>query len=255
MISYRNEIAGFLESEDSANVELNQLESDLADAAVQLTEAAESLLQARRTGALKLEQQLVRTLRQLGMEGARIEVEFYPCETGIPVTINGEQRRLGEAGPELGQFRFSANVGEEPRPLARIASGGEISRVMLALKSMISGSDRVDLLVFDEIDVGIGGATAALVGKHLKQLAKRQQVIAITHLQQIAAHADHHYRASKVQQRGRTESRLELLDDAERVEELGRMIYGGNLGEEERRQAEKLLAASGRKVSVDRGRR
>jgi DNA repair protein RecN (Recombination protein N) len=171
----------------------------------------------------------------------------------VELTHQDRQWRLCESGPEVVEFLFSANPGEEPKPLAKIASGGEISRVMLALKSLIAGRDQVDILIFDEIDVGIGGATATLVGRHLKELSKRQQVIVITHLQQIAAFADHHYRASKSTRRGRTESTLELLEERERVSELGRMISGGKLGEEERRQAEKLLAASGHKVSVDSG--
>lgn len=250
---YREEVVAYLEAGESASSELDDLREQFESRSRDLVKAANELQTAREKGATKLARQIKKILRELGMPEAQFVVEFSECESGERVELDGKEQRLGESGPQEVQFLISANPGEPVRPLAKIASGGEISRVMLALKSLIAGKDQVDVLLFDEIDSGIGGNTAMLVGKHLSRLAEDHQVIAITHLQQIAAFADHHYRVAKQQSKGRSESYLEKLDDAERLVELGRMISGGRFGEEEKRQAEKLLAASGRKVSVDSG--
>lgn len=252
--AYREQIAQALEKSDNLDGELKDLESKVKNSATALIKTAVELQQARAAAAEKLSGKMQAQLKQLGMPRSQFRVEFYDSPGGTVVKGDSGPVTLSEVGPMAGRFLFSANPGEEPRPLARIASGGEISRVMLALKSLISGNDQVDLLVFDEIDGGIGGKTALLVGKQLKELAGSQQVITITHLQQLAAFADHHYRVVKRRADGRTESMLEVLGEKERVAELGRMISGGSLGQEERQQAEKLLAqARGkRKVSIDK---
>jgi DNA repair protein RecN (Recombination protein N) len=254
VLAYRDQTAAALEKSDSLESELKDLQQEAINTAVELIGTATDLQAARSAAAKKLSAQLQDQLKQLGMPQSQFSVEFYDPPGGIMIQGDSGPVTLFEIGPKAGRFLFSANPGEEPRPLARIASGGEISRVMLALKSLITGNDQVDLLVFDEIDVGIGGKTALLVGKQLKELAGGQQVITITHLQQLAAFADHHYRVVKRRTDGRTESTLEMLGEKDRVAELGRMISGGSFGQEERRQAEKLLAqARGkRKVSIDK---
>ena len=136
------------------------------------------------------------------------------------------------------RLSFTANPGEPPRPLAKIASGGELSRVMLALKSALQTRDRVDLLVFDEVDSGIGGAVAQAVGERLRNLAQHRQVICVTHLPLIAALAEHHLAVSKHVAGGRTTARVASLERADRVEELARMLAGERVTEtrsEERR--------------------
>ncbi len=245
---YREKITQYLQTADSHSSQLAQLEDKFDKVAGKLVDTAIHLQAMRERAAEKLRNQMTKILQKLGLSQAQFLVEFNPVAGGELVEQAGCRHTLSEAGVQIGQFLFSANAGEEAKPLVRIASGGEISRVMLALKSLISGKDQVDLLVFDEIDSGIGGETALLVGRQLKELSRRQQVIAITHLQQIAAYSDQHYRAVKKETRGRTESSLEVLADAERVAELGRMISGGELGEEEKRQAEKLLQAAARDV-------
>ncbi len=254
VLAYRDQIAQALETSDNLDSELKELERQVKNSALALIKTATELQEARSTAAKKLSGKMQAQLKGLGMLHSQFRVEFYDPAGGIAVRGDSDPVTLSEIGPMAGRFLFSANPGEEARPLARIASGGEISRVMLALKSLISGNDQVDLLVFDEIDVGIGGKTALLVGQQLKELAGNQQVITITHLQQLAAFADHHYRVVKRQADGRTESTLEMLGEKDRVAELGRMISGGSFGEEERQQAEKLLAqARGkRKVSIDK---
>ncbi|MCE9626774.1 MAG: hypothetical protein K8R56_02520 [Candidatus Eisenbacteria bacterium] len=141
------------------------------------------------------------------------------------------------------QLMFTANPGEPPKPLGRIASGGELSRVMLALKCALQTRDRVDLLVFDEVDSGIGGAVAQAVGERLRALGEHRQVVCVTHLPMIAAMADHHLAVCKHVAQGRTSARVSVLARPERVEELARMLAGERVTETTRRQARELLAA------------
>jgi DNA repair protein RecN (Recombination protein N) len=154
-----------------------------------------------------------------------------------------------ERGIESVRFLISPNAGEEPRPLEKIASGGELSRIALALKTCALGAagDRRQpprTLVFDEVDAGIGGATAETVGQRLKQLASAQQVLCVTHLAQIAGFADHHYFVEKTESRGRTSASIRELDKSERTREIGRMLSGQRLTPEALKHAEQLMLAS-----------
>ena len=144
------------------------------------------------------------------------------------------------------QFLISPNVGEEPKPLDRIASGGELSRLALALKTCTAAAPRKDggpprTLVFDEVDAGIGGGAAEAVGRRLKRLAAQSQVLCVTHLPQIAGFADHHYRVEKHESKGRTVSSIEELSATERPREIGRMISGERLTPEALKHAEQIL--------------
>jgi DNA repair protein RecN (Recombination protein N) len=139
---------------------------------------------------------------------------------------------------------FTANPGDSPRPLRSIASGGELSRVMLALKAALEAQDRVDVLIFDEVDSGVGGAVARAVGDRLRKLARHRQVVCVTHLPMIAALARHHLRVAKSVAAGRTLVRFEFLDEVARVDELARMLAGDLVTGTTRRQARELLAAA-----------
>jgi DNA repair protein RecN (Recombination protein N) len=141
------------------------------------------------------------------------------------------------------EFCFSANAGEEARPLRRVASGGELSRVFLALMNASRDSEEGMVLIFDEVDAGVGGRAAQRVGQCLAQLASRHQVICITHLPQVAALADVHFRVEKREHRGRTSATVVRLDGEARVDEIARMAGGEVIGEATRRHAEELLAA------------
>jgi DNA repair protein RecN (Recombination protein N) len=141
---------------------------------------------------------------------------------------------------ERGEFLFSPNPGETPKPLARIASGGELSRLMLALKQIHPESD-VPTLVFDEVDTGIGGATSALVGEKLKRVGSRQQVLCITHLPQVAAFADRHYRVEKSVIEGRTVTSVAPLAGEERVTEMARMLGGVKITEKTLEHAREMI--------------
>jgi DNA repair protein RecN (Recombination protein N) len=199
--------------------------------------AAATLSKSRRTAARRLEGRVRGELGELGMKDARFEARF------------ADETTLSAAGFDAVEFYFSANAGEEPRALARIASGGELSRIMLALKSLALEDADAPTVIFDEVDAGIGGAVAEVVGRKLAALASRRQVLCITHLPQIAAFADHHFAVEKATERGRTRSTARRLGAEERCEEIARMLGGVKVTAEARKHAEQLLALgrSGRK--------
>ena len=179
--------------------------------------------------ARELERDLARELAALALEDARFAVRF------------GEGRSLGPEGWDEIEFFLSANPGEEPRSLARIASGGELSRIMLALKTLAAAEEHGATLIFDEVDAGIGGAVAEAVGRKLAQLGRARQVLCITHLPLIAAFAEHHIVVTKRVHAGRTTSMARPLSTTERVAELARMLGGARLTRETREHAEQLL--------------
>jgi DNA repair protein RecN (Recombination protein N) len=146
-----------------------------------------------------------------------------------------------EHGIDIVEFLISANPGEEPRPLARIASGGELSRIMLALENVLRREQHPKTLVFDEVDAGIGGRTAGTLGEKLLHVAGRHQVFCVTHLPQIAAFADHHFHVGKTVKGGRTLVEIHPLDEDARIIELGRMLAGEKVSETTLRQARELL--------------
>jgi DNA repair protein RecN (Recombination protein N) len=239
-------VLGFLDAAASelADLDLGEegmaaLERETEAAAHAAREAAAALSKSRRSAARRLESQTVAELGALGMRDAQFEVRFAPG----PVALSAQ-------GADAVEFFFSANRGEEPRALARIASGGELSRIMLALKSLALEDAEAQTVIFDEVDAGIGGAVAEAVGRKLAALARRRQVLCITHLPQIAAFADHHFAVEKTAAKGRTRSTARRLSAEERREEIARMLGGAKVTAEARRHAEQLLAAAraGRKA-------
>lgn len=181
-----------------------------------LEDAAAELSRLRVAAGERLARLAEREVRALGMERALFEV-------GID---RGGAAGLSPRGWDRVEFRLSANPGEDPRPLARAASGGELSRAMLALRAVLSAGDEVATMVFDEIDAGIGGRTGGVVAERLAALAAGAQVLCVTHLPQIAARADHHLRVAKSVRGGRTRAAVAALDGGERVSELARMLGG-----------------------------
>lgn len=178
----------------------------------------------------------------LAMKGARVIPHFsYEPDDKSFCVIDNVKVSVGISGAGSMEFLFSPNVGEGAMPLRKIASGGEISRVMLALKSMISRGSEIAVLVFDEVDSGIGGATGDRLGEKLKSLAKRCQVFCVTHLPQVAGLADHHFQVIKKSVEGRTQIEVKALERPDRIEELARMTGGGKAREEALAWAEKVL--------------
>ncbi|MEI6127879.1 MAG: hypothetical protein WCQ99_15135 [Pseudomonadota bacterium] len=148
---------------------------------------------------------------------------------------------LNSCGMDSVEFFISPNQGEEPKPLSRIASGGEISRIVLAIKKIIAAHYQVPTLLFDEVDAGIGGAVAEAVGRKLKEIAESHQVLCITHLPQIACFARHHYNVKKSVSGGRTLTGVELLNDRGRLEEIARMLGGKHISDKTRAHAREML--------------
>jgi DNA repair protein RecN (Recombination protein N) len=180
--------------------------------------------------------------KQLGMPDTIFEVRFLdvPDQEDSPPFVVGGQK-LTELGIDQVEFCFSPNRGEPPKPLARIASGGELSRLMLAIKSLALAAGVVPTLLFDEVDAGIGGGVAEIVGKKLKQVAASHQVLCVTHLPQIAALADSHYIVRKEVVKDRTLTTVSQLKGNERIEEVARMLGGIKITERTRRHAEEMV--------------
>jgi DNA repair protein RecN (Recombination protein N) len=214
------------------------LEAERAQLVARYFERARELSRQRRAAALDLQKKVRAELGQLAMEKTRFEVVFQP--EAVPAS-GAETAAWTEKGLETAEFLLSPNPGEDLRPLARIASGGELSRIMLALKSVASLDARGLTLVFDEVDAGIGGRVAEVVGRKLRAMAGRHQVLCVTHLPQIASLADRHYAVRKRVERGRTSTEVALLGSEERVEEIARMLGGENLTETARHHAREMV--------------
>jgi len=191
------------------------------------------LSRRRRTAAKTLEAAAERELQSLAMPQARFVVDWSEVRPG------------SSAGFDRPEFLISANPGEEPMPLRRIASGGELSRIMLALRTVLATDGAQKTLVFDEVDAGIGGKAAETVGKKLQELSSRYQILCVTHLAQIAAFAHHQYRIEKRVVNGRTVTRIEPMTGDARVDELARMMSGSRVTETARRHIKELLAGAG----------
>jgi len=200
-------------------------------------ERARALSKRRRAAALELRKRVQAELAQLAMEKTRFEVAFTPADPEAAV----DPAEWTERGLERAEFLLSPNPGEELRPLARIASGGELSRIMLGLKSVVRSDAPGLTLVFDEVDAGIGGRVAEVVGRKLKAVAVRQQVLCVTHLPQIAALADHHLAVRKKVDKGRTVTLVEPLADDAQVEEVARMLGGETITSTARQHAREML--------------
>jgi DNA repair protein RecN (Recombination protein N) len=235
------ELSGLSGQEERAK----ELASLLASAKEKASALAEGLSKARKAAAAELEKKIEKELSDLGMKGAVFNAMMEPERSpdGTP--------RFNEKGADRVVFYISANPGEEVKPLARIASGGELSRIMLAMKSVTSVG-RVPTLVFDEIDTGVGGAMAQVVGLKLKEVSKRHQVLCITHLPQIAAFADKHYSVTKKSSSGKTVTSVRELNGSEKVEEISSLLGGMKVTDVTRKHATELIEAA-ESLSATRG--
>lgn len=239
---YATDIAGLLRLHGECEAELaeladldgtrEELRRRLGMVEEQLHRHAEALSQLRRAAAQRLAERIESELHELAMPRARFEARLFP---------------LAEPGPrgrERIEFHLAPNPGEEAKPLVRIASGGELSRLMLAVKRAAPGAEEIPTLIFDEVDAGIGGAAATKVGEKLKSVGQGRQVLCITHLPQVAAFADQHYRVVKHDDGARTRTELERLDCEERVTEMSRMLGGATVTPRTLAHARELIALS-----------
>jgi len=231
MLAFRDEAATELERLGRHEAILAEQERALGELDAELSAAGHELAKRRHDAAERLAGVTARELRQLGMERARFEIAISraPFE------------EIGPRGLDRVEFRLSTNPGEDMRPLARIASGGELSRTMLALKAILARADRVPTMIFDEVDSGIGGRVAAVVAQKLAAAAEGRQVLCVTHLAPIAARAAHHVRVGKSVRGGRTRVSADPVTGEARVEEIARMVAGERVTETARGHARELL--------------
>jgi DNA repair protein RecN (Recombination protein N) len=220
---------------ETGEADLKELSSQVADAHEKVAKLAQALSRKRTKTASDLEKRLEREVKDLRMDHARVRIAVEQ-ESGT------DGPKLTSTGSDRVEFLFSSNLGEGPQLLARIASGGELSRVMLAMKAVLAEQDRVPVLVFDEVDAGIGGAVSEVVGKRLRHLSQHgHQVFCITHLAPIAAQAQRHFAVTKVAKDRRTVTQVALLDKAGRVEEVARMLGGEKITPTIRSTAAEML--------------
>jgi len=223
-----------------------RLSQALAEAERRAGELALELSQARRQAAQRLREAMAGELQGLGLGHVLFQVEVSQEEDPAGLPCEGRRLASTEAGVDRVEFLVATNPGEPLRPLARVASGGEMSRFMLALESVLAAAHQVPLLVFDEIDVGVGGRSADVVGRKLWGIAQRHQVICITHLPHIAAYADAHFRVRKDVMLGRSLVQVDALEEQERVQELAAMLGGPRPSERMLAGARELLARARR---------
>jgi len=226
-----------------ADEEMERVSADLDVQTDVMSNKALTLSQKRREKAVLLEKAIEEEIRALNMAAARFQVRFRE--------MNGAQGtgadRFTERGRDDVEFYLSTNVGEALKPLNRIASGGELSRIILAMKKVLARSGSVSTIIFDEVDSGIGGATAEIVGEKLKEVALHHQVLCITHLPQIACFGDRHYRVVKRVSHGKANTCMEILSDQERLDEITRMLGGVELTRKTRDHAREMLVKAGGK--------
>ncbi|MHB0856593.1 MAG: DNA repair protein RecN [Anaerolineae bacterium] len=250
-LKYGDSIADILAYAEKASTELDAithseermdaLRAHEQELLTQLAELGLVLSAARAEAAQRLKAHMERELGELSMERAQFLVDCRWVEDGRGVPIEGKRYAVDATGLDRIEFLIAPNPGEEPKPLAKTASGGETSRLMLALKTALSAADTVPTLIFDEIDAGIGGRTGAVVGHKLWSLASDHQVLCVTHLAQIASYGHRHYRVVKSVVDERTVSSARLLSQEERVDELAVML-GGAATEATRRSAAEMIA-------------
>ena len=233
VLAYRDDVARRADEVEHATEHRAALEARRAELEHRYQQLAGKLTNVRQTAGERLSREVERELKHLAMAGTRFQVAVTQSEWTA-------------AGVDAVAFLVSPNRGEELRPLEKIVSGGELSRFALAFKTALGDTGRhrgLPTLVFDEIDAGVGGAAAAAVGKRLKELSRRNQVICVTHLAQIAGFADHHYGVAKREKKGRVTTEIEELAPGERAREIGRMLSGEHITPEALKQAEQLIRA------------
>ena len=234
VVAFYEEVARKVDEVENASEHRASLEKEAAHAQSRYQELADQLSQKRSAAAAKLSRQVESELKALAMGGTQF-------------TIDLKRAPAAASGVDEVAFLVSPNRGEELKPMDKIASGGELSRIALALKTAMGGVSEgngvLHTLVFDEVDAGVGGAAAAAVGKRLKTLSRTNQVICVTHLAQIAGFADHHYAVSKRLKSGRVSTEVDELEQAQRAQEIGRMLSGEHVTPEALKQAEQLMQA------------
>ncbi len=221
-----------LEDLENYDLSLSKLEGETVEARKEYDKLAAEISRGRAQAAKKLAKSVTEHMHELGMPGGQFEIALTPLPEG----------EIGARGVERAEFLVTANPGQPPRPLAKVASGGELSRISLAIQVVLANLAAVPTLIFDEVDVGVGGRVAEIVGQRLRRLGKSRQVLVITHLAQVAALGHQHYQVSKTSRGGDTTADIRPLKDVARVQEIARMIGGVTISPQTLAHAEDMLA-------------
>ena len=235
-LAQRQELGQKIAELERATVDLSALQKEIAPLSREVKILGEQLSAKRQTAAKKLAPLIEKQLTELGMEKAKFTIEF-----ASPVK---EESQPGPSGFDTIEFIAQTNPGQLPQPLRKIASGGELSRIMLALKGILAQNDRISVLVFDEIDANVGGRLGSIIGNKLRSLAVHHQVLCITHLPQIASYADRHLTVRKSVNGNQTETTVRVMQGDERLQELSEMVGGPRVTETTRAQARELLESA-----------
>jgi DNA repair protein RecN (Recombination protein N) len=241
ILAYHQKIYQELEAIDYSQDKLEKLKEEINSLEDIISKISHYLNINRRKIAKDLQKMVVRELEDLNMKRCQFKVSINAYEDDNGIEIDGKKYKIGPKGIDDIEFMISPNVGERLRPLARIVSGGEVSRIMLALKSILSEVDQVPTLIFDEIDSGVGARLGEVIAQKLKALSRKRQVICVTHLPQIACRAGRHFYIEKYILNNQTGIRLSEMKGEERVKEIARMLDGSQMSEITIRHAQKML--------------
>jgi DNA repair protein RecN (Recombination protein N) len=242
ILKHGEQVAEELKGLERGAEEIPALEEAAEKARLAAWEFATALSRERKKAAARFKKEMEKEVATLGMAGTVVDARFIePVDAGDASPFSAGGKKLTEQGMDQVEFYFSPNPGEPLKPLAKIASGGELSRLMLAIKSLVLGRGDIPTLLFDEVDAGIGGRVAEKVGQKLKKVAATHQVLCVTHLPQIAALADSHYVVKKEVAKGRTFTAVGRLGERDRVAEVARMLGGVRVTEKAIRHAEEMV--------------
>ena len=245
VLEFRNKIEQELNLAENFSEKIEELNKEASKIREKIKITAEKLNEIRKKKAKSVEKEIVKTLNYLGITDSSFKINF-DVETSngsseLYIEIDNRKIMLNPRGIDIVEFYISTNLGEDEKPLAKIASGGEISRVMLAIKSVMAKTEKLPLLIFDEIDTGVSGRIAQKVGKVLKELSNSHQIISITHLPQIAAFADHHYTVYKKVINDRVVSSIQKLTDGENITEIAKLLSGEKISQANIEAAQELI--------------
>ena len=239
LLSYAEELESALQNIDNADEEIARLQSEIKKMEIALTGACNKLSDIRKASAAELQTLIAEQLLQLNFSDAEFAIDFQSLREA-----GQEKPVFTPEGTDVVEFLIKTNVGEPLKPLSKIASGGEMSRIMLAFKKIIGDYDAIPTMIFDEIDSGISGIAASVVGRKLREIAQKHQIICITHLPQIAAYGAHHYRIHKESDGKMTYTSVDSLGSEEKIQEIARLLGGDNITETTLASARELIEAS-----------
>ncbi|WP_232696112.1 DNA repair protein RecN [Brevibacillus daliensis] len=251
ILEYAAAIQDELDDIQNYDNRLQQMEKALSEAEADLSVEALELSMLRRDLSKELARLIEEELKELHMERARFEIEVRQTHDDKGIEIEGNRVRVNGRGIDNVEFMIAPNPGEPLRPLTRIASGGELSRVMLAIKSILAITEQVGTLIFDEVDTGVSGRAAQAIAEKLARVAKHRQVLCITHLPQVASMADAHFYIQKQMEENETSTKVSLMNEEERINELARMLGGAEVTEKTKEHAKEMILLGDERKAVN----